>query len=97
MLPITPHLASECLKEIGNDQKILWPKVEDKYLKNKKHIIVVQINGKKRSLIIFEESPEENDLIQIIKERKDLKKFIDNKKIIKSIYIKNKIINLIIE
>ncbi len=97
MIPITPHLASECLKEIGNNDEISWPKIDNKYLENKKNTIVVQINGKKRSLIITENSIEESDLIQIINEKQELKKFINDKKIIKSIYIKNKLINLIIE
>jgi leucyl-tRNA synthetase len=97
MIPITPHLASECLKEMGNNEEISWPKIDNKYLENKKNTIVVQINGKKRSLIVTENSVEENNLIQIINEKQDLKKFINDKKIIKSIYIKNKLINLIIE
>ena len=51
MLPVTPHLASECLAEIKIDKKYSWPKIEDKYLQNKKHNIVVQINGKKRAIL----------------------------------------------
>ena len=97
MLPVTPHLAGECLSEINNNNEISWPIIEKKYLQNKKNNIVIQINGKKRSLITTEKILEEKDLIEIVKEIKELKKFLEDKDIIKSIFIKNKLINLIIK
>jgi len=97
MLPIVPHLASECLEEICNDKKISWPEIDKKYLQAKKYVIVIQINGKKRSLISTEKSMEEKDLVEKIKKTKELQKFLINKNIIKSIFIKNKLINLIIK
>tara|TARA_B100000767_G_scaffold237106_1_gene231183 strand:- start:2292 stop:4184 length:1893 start_codon:yes stop_codon:yes gene_type:complete len=96
MLPVVPHLASECLNQISNDTNFLWPEVDKKYLKTKEYNIVVQINGKKRGLISTEKSLEEKDLIKKIKETEELQKFITNKKIIKSVFIQNKLINLII-
>ena len=74
-----------------------WPVIEQKYLKVKKNNIVVQINGKKRGLISTEINLEEKDLIVKIKKNKELEKFFKNKNIIKSIFIKNKLINLIIK
>ena len=97
MLPIVPHLASECLEEICNDKKISWPKINKKYLQTKKYNIVIQINGKKRSLISTAKSMTEKVLIEKIKKTKELDKFLINKNIIKSIFIKDKLINLIIK
>jgi len=97
MIPIVPHLASECLNEISKDEELLWPEIDEKYLKNKDYIIVIQINGRKRSLISTKSSLEEDDLIKKIKETKELQKFLNNKKIIKSIFIKDKLINLIVK
>ena len=97
MLPVTPHLASECLDEVESDKKHIWPKVNNEYLKNKKCNIVVQINGKKRGLILIENSIEEVDLIKKIKKIKELEKFFDGKFIIKTIFIKDKLINLILK
>jgi leucyl-tRNA synthetase len=57
---------------------------------------VIQINGKKRSLILTENNIEEKDLIEKVKKLKELKKFLEGKNIIKSIFIKDKLINLII-
>ena len=97
MLPITPHLASECLSEIKKNKNYLWPEVNKKYLKNKEYNIVVQINGKKRGLILIENSINESNLIEKIKETKELEKFLRGKDIVKTIFIKDKLINLIIK
>jgi len=97
MLPIVPHLASECLSEISNDKIFNWPEIDKKYLKTKKINIVVQINGKKRSLISTESSLTEKDLIEKIKKTKELQKFFEQKNIIKTIFIKDKLINLILK
>ena len=97
MLPIVPHLANECLTEISSDKIYHWPEIDKKYLKAKKINIVIQINGKKRGLITTEKSLEEKDLIEKIKKTKELQKFIEKKDIIKSIFIKNKLINLILK
>jgi len=97
MLPIVPHLANECLTEISTEKIYHWPNVDKKYLKAKKINIVVQINGKKRSLITIENSLGEKDLIDKIKNTKELQKFLGGKDIIKSIFIKDKLINLIIK
>ena len=97
MLPIVPHISNECLSEV-TDKKILnWPKVENKYLKNKEIIIVIQINGKKRSLIKVKADIEEKNLIELAKDAKEIKKYLEEKIIIKSIFIKNKLINLIVK
>ena len=97
MLPILPHLASECLNEIGYNNEHSWPEIQKKYLKEKKLNIIVQINGKKRSIITTEKNLNEESLIQLINETQELKKFLDNKKIDKSIFVKDKLINLIIK
>ena len=97
MIPIVPHLASECLSQIKYSKTVTWPDVNVGYLTSEKNTIVVQINGKKRGLIETSQEIEEKDLIEKIRENKELKKFFDNKLIFKSIFIKDKLINLILK
>ncbi|MDA7565457.1 leucine--tRNA ligase [Candidatus Pelagibacter sp.] len=97
MLPITPHLANECLEEITVDKNYLWPEIKDKYLQNNQCKIVVQFNGKKRGLILMEKNTNETDLIEEVKKTKELQRFIGEKIIIKTIFIKDKLINLILK
>ena len=96
MNPIIPHFTNECLSEIKPQEKIAWPEVDDGYLIKNNHKIVIQINGKKRDLINSEKELSENELLDIINNKENVLKFIENKKIKKTIYIKNKLINLII-
>ena len=95
-MPMVPHFASECLEEIDQKSKYFWPKADQKLLKKNVINIVVQINGKKRSLIQTQENLNEKVLLSKIKEDKLISKYLVNKTIKRSIYIKNKIINIII-
>ena len=96
ILPVLPHFASECLDELGASSDIKWPIVDQDYLKSTNYKIVVQINGKKRLLLNCTEDVSEKNLIKKLKETKEIQKYIDNKVIIKTIFIKNKLINLIL-
>ena len=97
LIPITPHIAFECLSLLGNKKNICWPAVEDKYLIEENSVIVIQINGKKRALVKTQKEITEENLIKKIEEDKIIKKYINEKKLIKTIYIKNKLINYIIK
>jgi len=97
MLPITPHLASECLEEITVDKNYLWPEIKDKYLQSTQCKIVIQINGKKRGLFLMEKNINKTDLIEKVKKTKELQRFIEEKIIIRTIFIKDKLINLILK
>jgi len=95
-MPVMPHLANECLERFSYSKNLYWPKLEKKYLKNEKSNIVIQINGKKRSIIAVENDIEEKILTEEINNKKLITKYLENKKIIKIIYVKNRIINYII-
>ena len=97
MLPIVPHLASECLEDLGAYDDISWPIIDEKYLKKKSEKIVIQINGKKRGIIEIDDKINEPKLIEKIKQMNELNKYLESKSIVKSIYIKDKLINLIIK
>ena len=97
IMPVVPHIANECLSEIVKENSQFWPKVDKKYLQIKNNNIVVQVNGKKRALILHKESLDEKELIEKVKELKELEKILIDKEIIKTIFIKDKLINLIIK
>ena len=58
---------------------------------------VIQINGKKRSIINSKKDIDEKTLIEKIKKDQKIVKFLDGNNIIRSIFVKNKLINLIIK
>ena len=95
--PVLPHLSSECLFQIEPSEQFTWPVVDKNYLKTNNYTIVIQINGKKRSIIETSEFLSEKDLLNIVKNKNEISKFLTNKNILKVIYVKNKILNLIVK
>ena len=96
MLPIIPHYASECLETNNFLIDRIWPSYNEEMLKDDQVNIVVQINGKKRGLINVKRDISENELFSLIREEKNLNKYLENKEQRKIIFIQNRIINIII-
>ena len=97
MKPLIPHFASECLKDLNLKDKQIWPLADKKFLSTNDINIVVQINGKKRSVLNTIRDISEENFMKKIKDDDKISKILNNKKIIRSIFIKNKLINLIIK
>ena len=94
MIPFTPHLAYECL-ELHNCKSLnKWPEREKNTLEEIK--IAVQINGKTRDIINVNKNLDENEIFKIILNSSKASKYIHEKNIKKTIFVKNKIINYII-
>jgi len=96
MFPIIPHFVSECMEQLNNKIEPNWPIIEKKYLTSKSCNIVIQINGKKREIIKVKNGITEKELISEIEKNVKIKQFLEGKKIIKKIFIPNRLINLII-
>ncbi len=97
MMPVIPHIINECLESLNEKDEISWPKVNEKFLQSDMCNIVVQINGKKRSVISVERNLKEKIIIEKIQNDKSLDKYLLEKKLFKTIYIKDRIINLIVK
>ena len=96
MFPVMPHLMSECLSQLEVKENLSWPNIDEKHLKNEKINIVIQINGKKRDLINLEKSMDKDQLIKLIEKNEKIQKFLMGKTIKKTVYVQDKLINLII-
>ena len=59
-------------------------------------VIPIQINGKVRDKIEVDPELNKEDILKIAKESKNITKHIDDKVIIKEIYVTNKIINFVV-
>jgi leucyl-tRNA synthetase len=96
MIPIIPHFSNECLEMINKNNKKVWPEYDEELTKQDLNLIVVQINGKKRGLIEAKQSMDEEALNKLIFADEKITKYLENKEIKKKIYIKDKLINIII-
>ena len=97
MMPVVPHFASESLILLNfNLKNIKWPKAKSDLLKDEEIKYVVQINGKKRGLVIANCDILEEQLMVLVKKDINIQKYLENKKIKKKIFIPNKLINIML-
>ena len=95
MSPFIPHFANECLSDIGQkDTK--WPIVSKDQLIEENINFVIQINGKKKALLKVKVDINEEDILKEIRLHKELKKLLENQKIQKTIFVSNRLINIIL-
>ena len=97
MMPVLPHIASECLEKFSFSDKVEWPDINQKYINNEENEIVIQVNGKKRNTILLKQDISEEELKEKIEVTKLIDKYLIDKKLIKTIYVKNRLINYIIK
>ena len=98
--PMVPHLAEECWKQTKSTNSLLsepWPKVNELYLINDEVTVVVQINGKRRGEVLVKKDSSEEDVYDAIKKVANINNAISGKNILKSIYVQNRILNIVLE
>ena len=84
LAPFTPHLAEEVWSILGHKESIFkseWPSYDKSAIQEEEITFVVQVNGK-LSLALSDER---------------VKKFLEGKNLIKSIFVQNKLINLVVK
>ena len=97
--PFIPHLSEEIWNKIGKKDLCIsakWPKTEnifeEDFIK-----MPIQINGKTRSLIDILSNEDKNIVMKKIMLDPKIIKYVENKKILKTIFVPNKIVNLVVK
>lgn len=100
--PFTPHLSEEVWRSIFNIKssihKAKWPEYDENAIKEDNFEVAVQINGKLRGKISVSSLDINNKekVLDMVKNDTRMTKWINQKNIIKEIYIPGKIVNLVI-
>ena len=95
MNPFIPHFTNECLNSIDQNETT-WPIVAKEDLIEDQINLVVQVNGKKRTILKVKRDISENEILKIIKLNKEVEKFLIKQIIKKIIFVPNRLINIII-
>ena len=96
MSPAIPHFAAECLEDLDVLGEIKWPEINKDLLDENKVDYVIQINGKKRAILNENRGIDQESLMVKIKSDKLSEKYLKNKSINKIIFVKDKLINILI-
>ncbi len=97
--PIVPHFAEELWEALGNSSSILlapWPSYLEEALEKDELLIVIQVNGKLRSKFSVSSDADEETIKKMALDDERVKKFIDGQDIKKVIYVKGKLVNVVV-
>ncbi len=97
LIPFTPHIAYECLEKLDCKTQDFWPKIDVENIKKIPIKVAIQINGKTRTVLEVQQNILEEDLKRISKKDDKIKRLLVGKSIIKTIYVKNRIINYLVK
>jgi len=97
MVPFTPHLAHECLEGLKVENVTVWPEIDNALLEKQSIKLAIQINGKTKEVIEMQKDLGEKEAAENSKKNDRIKKYLDGKEIIRTIFVKNKIINYLIK
>ena len=94
---LAPHLSSELLEKLFNKkiEQYSWPTFDPELAKEEHITMVVQVNGKVRANIETERGVAEAKIRP--EAEKAIAKWLENKEIIKVIFVKNRLINFVIK
>ena len=95
LIPFIPHLAHECLELLNCKTISKWPKIEENIERQVK--LAVQVNGKTRDIINIKTNSSEKEINEIVHNSSKARKYLEKSKIIKTIFVKNRILNYIIK
>ncbi|RLA74792.1 MAG: leucine--tRNA ligase [Epsilonproteobacteria bacterium] len=96
--PIVPHLCwdiSNRLFDRVNFQDKLA--VNEKIFRTNTVSMAITINGKKRAVIDMSKSLSKEDILKTVKQHENIKKWLENKIVLKEIIVPNKLVNLVIK
>ncbi len=98
--PFAPHIAEEIWNKLGNSKSIVfepWPDYIEEKTKKDMVEMVIQISGKVRAKFKIPIDSTEDFVKNLAMNHESVKRYIQDKEIIKSIFIKNKLLNLVVK
>jgi leucyl-tRNA synthetase len=99
LAPFAPHLAEELWEKLGNKKSIHlaeWPKYDAALIIEEEIDLIVQINGKMRDSIKVKADISEEEAKKVAAESEKVKKWIDGQKIKKIIFVKGRLVNIVV-
>ena len=97
--PFAPHICHRLWFDLGHSKAIveeLWPEVDHAALKQNESQIVVQVNGKLRAKILVSAGAESKDVEEVALADENVYKFIEGKSIIKTVFVPDKLVNIVV-
>lgn len=98
--PVAPHMTEEIWESLGFNGRIFetaWVKWEEAKTTTDEVEIAVQVNGKLKATLTISRGEEQDSVKERVFEQEAVKAVIDGKTIVKEIYVKDKIYNIVVK
>ena len=99
---IVPHIGEEIWQVMGHDNTIAyesWPTYDEEKCKDSEVTFAVQVNGKMRGTVVMEADLDNDTVVANVLSDQKIKTFLEKNggNIVKTIVVKNKLVNLIVK
>lgn len=98
--PFAPHMTEEIWSQIGEEKEISqtpWPTYDEAKTIDDEIEVPVQINGKVKATVVVPKDANESIVEKAVAENETVNKLIEGKDIVKKIYVKGRIYNIVIK
>src|SRR5881396_4296349 len=99
LAPYAPHLAEELWAVLGHDSSVFhagWPSYDAKLAAAGDVEVVVQVNGKVRGRVIVARGATEAQVVALALKDESVRKFVDGKPLRKTVYVQDRLLNLVL-
>jgi leucyl-tRNA synthetase len=100
LAPFAPHISEELWTLLGREGSIHvseWPSYDERYLKQDTLSIAIQVNGKLRGELQIAVDANEDEVVANAKEVDKVQFHLENKTIVKTIYVTGRLVNFVVK
>lgn len=97
--PFAPHMAEESWSILGNLDSIFrhgWPSYNRELVRDEEIELVIQVNGKVRGKVRAPADITESEAFRLAELNEKVKKYTEEKQIIKRVFVKGKLVNFVV-
>jgi leucyl-tRNA synthetase len=99
LCPFAPHIAEEMWQMLGEKELLsltAWPTYDEAKCVDATVEIAVQINGKIRDRMVVSAAAESDEVLSAVKKSEKIAPMIEGKRIVKELYVKGKLVNIVV-
>jgi len=99
LAPMTPHIAEEMWEMLGHSKGLstsAWPVANPELAKDDEVEVPVQVNGKLRGKLSVAAGIAQENLVKLALAEHVVAQHIDGKRIVKIVYVPNKLLNFVV-
>ena len=98
--PFAPHITEELFSILGEKSTINetpWPKYDETKTIDDEIEIPVQINGKLKAVVLVSKEATQEEIKKVVDNNETIQNILNGKQVIKEIYVKGKIYNIVVK